>query len=80
MLFFLAGVRIWKFLVAGTAGLACIPVAWNFLHDYQKKRVLTFLDPEKDPLGSGYHILQSKIAMGSGGMTGTASRIMARAR
>lgn len=70
VLFFLAGVRIWKFLVAGTAGLACIPVAWNFLHDYQKKRVLTFLDPEKDPLGSGYHILQSKIAMGSGGMTG----------
>jgi rod shape determining protein RodA len=45
-------------------------VAWNLLHDYQKNRVLTFLDPERDPLGSGYHILQSKIAFGSGGVFG----------
>jgi len=70
VIFFLSGVRWWKFVLVGMAGLASIPVAWNFLHEYQKKRILTFLDPEKDPLGSGYHILQSKIAMGSGGMTG----------
>src|SRR3546814_4881674 len=47
-----------------------MPLAWNFLHDYQKKRVLIFLDPEQDPLGAGYHILQSKIALGSGGFSG----------
>ena len=70
VLFFLAGVRIWKFAVIGGAGLAAIPIGWNFLRDYQKQRVLTFLDPEADPLGSGYHIMQSKIALGSGGMWG----------
>jgi rod shape determining protein RodA len=69
-MFFAAGVRLWKFGVLIAAGLAAIPVAWNFLHDYQKNRVLTFLDPERDPLGSGYHILQSKIAFGSGGVFG----------
>jgi rod shape determining protein RodA len=69
-LFFAAGVRLWKFGVLLAGGLAAIPVAWNLLHDYQKNRVLTFLDPERDPLGSGYHILQSKIAFGSGGMFG----------
>ena len=69
-LFFAAGVRLWKFGVLLAAGLAAIPVAWNLLHDYQKNRVLTFLDPERDPLGSGYHILQSKIAFGSGGEFG----------
>ena len=47
-----------------------IPFAWHFLHDYQKSRVLTFLNPERDPLGSGYHIIQSKIALGSGGVFG----------
>jgi len=67
---FLAGVRIWMFVVTGIAGLAAAPVAWQFLHEYQKKRVLTFLDPEIDPLGAGYHIIQSKIALGSGGLTG----------
>ena len=51
-------------------GLAAIPVAWNFLHEYQKQRVLTFLDPSIDPLGAGYHITQSKIALGSGGIWG----------
>ncbi|GEO82670.1 rod shape-determining protein RodA [Pararhodospirillum oryzae] len=66
----LAGVRIWVFALAGIAGLGAIPVAWQFLHDYQKQRVLTFLNPESDPLGSGYHILQSKIALGSGGVFG----------
>jgi rod shape determining protein RodA len=44
--------------------------SWEFLHDYQRRRILTFLDPESDPLGSGYHILQSKIALGSGGIFG----------
>ena len=46
------------------------PIAWQFLHDYQKTRILIFFDPEADPLGAGYHILQSKIALGSGGMFG----------
>jgi rod shape determining protein RodA len=69
-LFFAAGVRIWIFLVVGGAGLATLPLAWQMLHDYQRRRVLTFLDPETDPLGSGYHILQSKIALGSGGLFG----------
>lgn len=69
-LFFLAGVRVWKFAVVAVAGLAAIPVIWQFLFDYQKKRVLFFLNPESDPLGSGYHIIQSKIALGSGGLFG----------
>ena len=46
------------------------PIAWMFMHDYQKRRVMTFLDPESDPLGAGYHIAQSKIALGSGGWEG----------
>jgi len=70
VMLFMAGVRIWKFLVMGGLGLAAIPVAWNMLHDYQQNRILTFLDPESDPLGTGYHILQSKIALGSGGLFG----------
>ena len=49
---------------------ACAPVLWFFMHDYQRQRVLTFLDPEQDPLGAGYHIIQSKIALGSGGVYG----------
>ena len=69
-LFFAAGVRLWKFAVLLVAGLAAIPIAWGSLHAYQQKRVLTFLNPESDPLGSGYHILQSKIALGSGGLFG----------
>ena len=68
--FFTAGVRIWKFAVVLLAGLASIPIGWSFLHAYQRQRVLTFLNPENDPLGSGYHILQSKIALGSGGLFG----------
>lgn len=67
---FLAGVRLWKFVVVGVAALAAAPIAWQFLHEYQKKRVLTFLNPETDPLGAGYHIIQSKIALGSGGLMG----------
>ncbi len=69
-LFFAAGVRLWMFAAVAAAGLAALPVAWQMLHDYQRQRVLTFLDPESDPLGSGYHILQSKIALGSGGLLG----------
>lgn len=68
--FFCAGVRIWKFVAVGAAGLALVPIAWQFLHDYQKARVLNFLNPESDPLGSGYHLFQSKIALGSGGLFG----------
>ncbi len=61
----------WKwFGLALGAGLASLPVLWHFMHDYQKKRVLTFLDPESDPLGAGYHVIQSKIAIGSGGIFG----------
>lgn len=70
VIFFLAGVRIWKFALVFILGGSALPVAWQFLHDYQKKRVLTFLNPEQDPLGSGYHIMQSKIALGSGGLFG----------
>lgn len=70
IMLFMAGVRMWKFGVVGVCGLAALPVAWSFLHDYQKNRVLTFLNPESDPLGTGYHILQSKIAFGSGGLFG----------
>ena len=68
---FLAGVRLWKFASVGILALIAIPFAWNFLlYDYQKQRVLTFLNPENDPLGSGYNIIQSKIAIGSGGLAG----------
>ncbi|MEO3434326.1 rod shape-determining protein RodA [Inquilinus sp. CAU 1745] len=69
-LFFAAGVRLWKFVVVSLAGLAMLPIGWQFLHDYQKQRVLTFLNPGSDPLGAGYNILQSQIALGSGGMFG----------
>ncbi|MFZ5790789.1 MAG: rod shape-determining protein RodA [Pseudomonadota bacterium] len=70
VMFFAAGVRLWKFAVVAAAGLAAVPVGWGFLHDYQRQRVLTFLNPESDPLGAGYHIMQSKIAFGSGGVFG----------
>lgn len=68
---FLAGMS-WRLIAVATVGLAgFIPVMWYFLmHDYQRTRVMTLLDPESDPLGAGYHIIQSKIAIGSGGMFG----------
>jgi rod shape determining protein RodA len=69
-LMFVAGVKLWKFLLAIGLGAACLPVAWKFMHEYQRNRVRIFLDPDLDPLGAGYHILQSKIAIGSGGMLG----------
>ena len=67
---FLAGLP-WK-VMAGMAitGAAAAPLAWNLLHDYQRARILTLLDPEKDPLGKGFHIIQSTIAIGAGGMLG----------
>lgn len=68
---FLAGLS-WKVIAAGVAGflVSIPPIVMFVLHDYQRQRVLTFLDPESDPSGSGYHILQSMIALGSGGLLG----------
>ncbi len=70
VLFYLAGVQWWKFALAGGAIAAAAPILWHFLHNYQKNRILTFLDPERDPQGAGYHIIQAKIALGSGGLWG----------
>ncbi len=69
-LLFAAGVRMWLFVASFIALIPAVIGAWQFLKPYQKQRVLTFLDPEKDPLGAGYHIIQSKIALGSGGVYG----------
>lgn len=69
-IFFAVGVQIWKFVLVGVGALSVMPIAWHFLHEYQRNRVLTFLNPERDPLGAGYHIIQSKIALGSGGVFG----------
>ncbi len=69
-MFFAVGVQLWKFGLVITGIIVSLPIAWQFLHTYQKNRVLTFLDPERDPLGTGYHIIQSKIALGSGGVFG----------
>ena len=67
---FLGGIR-WRVLFGAIFSMvALIPVLWQFMHAYQKQRVLTLLDPESNPLGSGYHIIQSKIAIGSGGLYG----------
>lgn len=69
-MFFLAGVRWWMFVLVGAAGGGAVPVIWRHLRDYQKTRITSFLNPESDPLGAGYHSLQSKIAIGSGGEFG----------
>lgn len=70
-LMFLAGLPLRWFVGGGLAAAVIAPIAFfTLLHDYQRKRVTTFLDPENDPLGSGYHITQSKIAIGSGGIFG----------
>ena len=67
---FFAGVG-WKLMgTIAAAGAAALPLLWGFLHDYQRRRVLTLLDPSQDPLGAGYHIIQSTIAVGSGGLAG----------
>lgn len=71
VIMFLAGLPLRWFIGAGTAAAVIAPLAFfTFLHDYQRRRVTTFLDPESDPLGAGYHITQSKIAIGSGGILG----------
>jgi len=67
---FLAGLPMWYFAGSAVALAAAAPVVFSMMHDYQRKRVLIFLDPESDPLGAGYHISQSKIAIGSGGIFG----------
>ncbi len=67
---FLAGLSWRLILTLGTLATFGMPILWMFMHDYQRQRVLTFLNPESDPLGSGYHIIQSKIAIGSGGIWG----------
>jgi rod shape determining protein RodA len=67
---FLAGLR-WRVIFGAIAvGAAAIPFVWPLLHDYQRRRVLTMIDPTSDPLGAGYHIIQSTIAVGSGGIWG----------
>ncbi|MEY3704372.1 MAG: hypothetical protein RLZZ561_1992 [Pseudomonadota bacterium] len=67
---FLAGVPLRLFVGSGLAFAAALPIIFSLLHEYQKKRVLIFLNPEDDALGAGYHITQSKIAIGSGGLFG----------
>ncbi|KTD82326.1 rod shape-determining protein RodA [Legionella waltersii] len=67
---FIAGIRFKIILLIAVLICSSVPVVWNFMHDYQKQRIYTLLDPEQDPLGSGYHIIQSKIAIGSGGVMG----------
>jgi rod shape determining protein RodA len=69
-MFFLAGVRWWLFALVAAAAGGVVPVIWRHLRDYQKARITTFLNPDIDPLGAGYHSLQSKIAIGSGGVFG----------
>ena len=67
---FLAGLPLRLFIGGGALVAAAFPIALSFLHEYQRNRIEIFLDPEKDPLGTGYHIIQSKIAIGSGGVLG----------
>jgi len=67
---FLAGLS-WRIMLSFLVlGVASLPVLWSVLHDYQRQRILTLLDPSTDPLGAGYHTIQSTIALGSGGVTG----------
>jgi len=69
-LLFLAGLS-WKIIIGlGVLAGASLPLVWSLLHDYQRQRVLTLLDPSQDPLGTGYHIIQATIAIGSGGSVG----------
>ena len=69
-LLFLAGLSWWWILPTLGAGVAAVPIAWRFMHDYQKQRVLTFLNPSSDALGAGWNISQAEIAVGSGGLAG----------
>ena len=69
-MYFAAGVRLSIFVTAIVTLIMSLPIMWHFMHDYQKQRVLTFIDPQKDVLGAGYNIIQSKVAIGSGGLYG----------
>ncbi len=67
---FLAGLS-WKMLIGLVVAVAAsLPVGWSIMHDYQRERIMMLIDPSSDPLGKGFHIIQSTIAVGSGGMTG----------
>jgi len=66
----MGGLRLRSFAYLVAAGLAFLPIAWQFLKNYQRNRILTFLDPDRDPLGAGYHVIQSQIAIGSGKIFG----------
>ena len=70
IIMFVSGVRIWKFLLGIIISLFSFPIFWNLIKPYQKNRILSFLNPESDPLGQGYQLIQSKIALGSGGLMG----------
>ena len=67
---FLAGIRLWKFLLGFVVAIISIPMILKFIQPYQRERIISFLNPESDPLGQGYQLIQSKIALGSGGSTG----------
>ena len=70
LILFVAGIRLWKFVIGIIITFISIPILWNYIKPYQKKRIISFLDPESDPLGQGYQLIQSKIALGSGGFMG----------
>ena len=69
-IFFMIGVSVYKFLIIGGVASIMLPIIWTYLREYQRKRIMIFLNPELDKLGAGYNIIQSKIAIGSGGMSG----------
>jgi rod shape determining protein RodA len=70
IIMFISGVRIWKFILGIFLSITSVPFLLNYMKPYQKKRILSFLSPESDPLGQGYQLIQSKIALGSGGLYG----------
>ncbi len=70
LVIFFAGIRWKTILTLGVLGISSMPVLWYVLHGYQRERILTLFNPERDPLGTGYHIIQSKIALGAGGLYG----------
>ena len=67
---FIVGIRLWKFILGFIATIISIPILLQFIKPYQRERIISFLNPESDPLGQGYQLIQSKIALGSGGSTG----------
>jgi rod shape determining protein RodA len=70
MILFIAGIKIWKFVFGAIISIGSFPLLWNLIKPYQQKRILSFLNPELDPLGQGYQLNQSMIALGSGGVVG----------